>query len=127
MAFDYASYGFDLTDRTACVAVVTEKTGLAPTDLALNLGVSAGTDPSGTTVYRPYYVAARLLSTRKTQLLSGEGASFADPFEVAQQLMRQQLAIDRMLNLTIPSGMRAVLDWRDPDARSGAAVTEIGW
>lgn len=111
MAFDYAStdWAFNMTDLTVCAAFVTEQTGITPTDIKVRLGLSAGTDPAGVTVYRPWFVAARILANRKIQLLGARGADFVDPLLIAEELMRTQAGIDLRLGLTVPPGMEAVM------------------
>lgn len=101
-------------DRGTSASLVTEKTGLAPSDLDALLQVTAGTavDPDtgeGVTVYRPYYVAAKLLATRRTQLTEAEGVGFVDPLKVAEEYLRLQAALDSAFGLSVPAGTEAVM------------------
>lgn len=121
---DYALY----KDLTQSANLVTEKTGLTPSDLNTLLSVSAGTDEGGATVYRPYFVAAKLLSTRRTQLVQAEGATFVDPLSVAAEYLRAQRGIDLSLNLTIPKGSEALNASLAPRiGGSGSASNTEAW
>lgn len=101
---DYALY----KDLAQSKALVTEKTGLTPSDLDTLLGITAGTDSADAVVYRPYYVAAKLLATRRTQLTQAEGASFVDPMAIAAEYLATQRSIDLALDLEVPSGAEAL-------------------
>ena len=105
----------DFTDLTAMNALVVELAGVdsAPSDTDNLLTDSAATH-GGTTVYRPYYTAARVLeralNTRRLQ--SARGAVFDQPSVTIRGLMRQQAARDAMLledhaDYTIPDGHEA--------------------
>lgn len=106
----------DYTDLTVMNSLVLTITGLTePTDLDSLLTDSAGKHTSDTvTVYRPYYVAARLLeralNTRRLQ--SADGAVFDKPITTIRALMRQQAARDEAVlednaDFTIPAGHEA--------------------
>jgi hypothetical protein len=83
---------------------------------------SAGTDPAGVVVYRPYVVLASLYEThweRYRSLTGASGASleFADPEDARLGYLRQQGRLDESLELTVPSAWPA----------SSAAVFASGW
>ena len=111
-------------------ALVTEKTGLSPTDLETLLAVSAGLKGS-TTFYRPYYVSAVLLDsalhTRK--LVKGEGAEFDQPDKTVRGLLDLQHAIDLAEGLVLPPGMEATYKQprRVPGRLSSVAPTGGRW
>lgn len=107
----------DYTDIAVMNTLVLGITGVTePTDLDSLLADSAGTHTAAaTTVYRPYYVAARVLerqlNTRRLQ--SADGAVFDRPIVTIRSLMRQQAARDRMLaedhaDWVIPDGHEAI-------------------
>lgn len=105
--------------------IVIERVAAEPIDIEETLEVSAGTDAEGTKVFRPYYVAARLLSMRRAQLKQAEGVEFRHPREVAQEYFDYQLAIDRRYELTIPAGMSAnVAKLNQQAAGSGQAAVK---
>lgn len=115
-------------DKIACTTLVQGRTGLTPDDLDTLLEVSAGTRPDGVTkVYRPYYVTARLLATRKVQLTGGEGASMVDPLKVAAENLSQQQDVDQALELTVPRGMAARTNTLARPSASGVAPTKAEW
>ena len=107
----------DFTDLAAMNTLAVELAGLdsAPSDLDSLLEDSAATHTGGaTTVYRPYYTAARVLeralNTRRLQ--SARGAVFDQPQVTIRGLMRQQAARDAMLleghaDYVIPDGHEA--------------------
>lgn len=95
------------TTKADSAALVTEKTSLSPSDLDTLLDVSAGT-LNGQTVYRPYFVSAKLLANRRVQIAQAEGAVFVDPLKVARELLETQRSIDLSLGLVVPSGSEAV-------------------
>lgn len=106
----------DYTSLSAMNSLVLEITGLTePADLDSLLADSAGTHTSGaTTVYRPYYVAAKVLerALNTKRLQSAEGAVFDRPVVTIRGLMRQQASRDAMLaedyaDWTIPDGHTA--------------------
>lgn len=107
----------DYTDSTVMNSLVLEITGLTePADLDSLLADSAGTHTSATvTIFRPYYVAAKLLeralNTRRLQ--QADGAVFDRPIVTIRGLMNQQAARDAMLaedyaDWTIPDGHEAL-------------------
>lgn len=113
--------------KASCATLVTEKTGLTPSDLDTLLDVSAGT-AGDVTYYRPYYVAAKLLATRRTQLVKAEGAEFVDPLAVAREYLGTQQALDAALGLDLPDGMEARISQLQPRTVSGgSAATDGAW
>lgn len=106
MAVDLTLY----KDKTQSKALVVERTKLpASSDLDSMLDVSAGT-LNGVTVYRPYYVCARVLGQRVMQLKAAEGATFVDPLLMILEFLKMQRAIDLAAGLIVPEGMEAVPD-----------------
>lgn len=112
----------DLTDATAFVVQLTSVQGrgaIIQQKLRDSAGkLKGGRDidgtqyASGTTIYRPYWVAAKLLQqNRPDQVLTGaDGASFSNLVTMIQSMMDEQLRLDQSLGLEIPSGFAAVLD-----------------
>jgi hypothetical protein len=107
----------DYTDDAVMNSLVLEITGLTePTDLDSLLEDSAGTHTAATvTVYRPYYVAAKLLerALNTKRLQSADGAVFDRPAVTIRGLMRQQAARDKMLaedhaDWVVPDGHEAI-------------------
>ena len=108
----------DFSDITAMSALAEALAGSAPTDSDSMLEQSAGTH-DGTTVYRPYYVAARVLARQPNtrRLRSARGTQFDRPSATITGLMRQQAAEDERharehRDWSIPAGHEA------PSARS---------
>ncbi|NEP62051.1 MAG: hypothetical protein F6K31_34755 [Symploca sp. SIO2G7] len=63
------------------------------------LEAAKGTREDGTTVYRPFIVAAFWLGTHQEALprqglIEGDGAKFVDPLKAIEWLLRQQQAMD---------------------------------
>lgn len=109
MALDYTS----LSDMQTLVPEVTGVT--APSDLDNLLGDTAGKHTSETvTVYRPYYVAARILERvlNTSRLQEAEGVIFDRPAVTIRAFMRQQAAederwLDEHADYTVPAGHEA--------------------
>jgi hypothetical protein len=112
----------DLTDATAFVISLTTVKGREAI-IQQKLIDSAGTltggraiggvnVPSGATIYRPYYVAARLLQQNRTDqaLESADGAKFTGMTIPIESFMTEQRALDASLNLEIPPGFAALVD-----------------
>lgn len=105
----------DFTDVSVMLTLVEELAGSAPSDAESMLSQSAGTHTDDTvTVYRPYYVAARILNRQLNtrRLRSARGAKFDSPSQTIAALMRQQGAEDDRLadehtDWTIPEGHEA--------------------
>lgn len=81
-------------------------TDTAPCDELLEL--TSGLTPGGVTVYRPYYVAARLLRQRRQNLRAGEGATFRRMTAEASDLERLQRQVDEALETTVPAAFALV-------------------
>lgn len=118
------------TDATAMLTMVRSLTTIdsaTVSDDLINLYLedSAGTNASGVTVFRPYFVASTLIRTNRNDqtIVSADGATFqsltvSEPKGTAQTLfnlpalvqgyMEQQQRLDRSLKLTIPEGFSAV-------------------
>lgn len=120
----------DYTDLEQMKALVTEKTGLSPSDLEVLLQVSAGTK-DGDTFFRPYFVCAALLDTQlhTRKLIKGEGAEFDNPSITVKGFLDLQNAIDQAEGLEIPPGMEATykVPSRMRGRHSGAVTTEGRW
>jgi hypothetical protein len=74
--------------------------------------ISAGKNPSNTTIYRPYYVAAKFLEQlRSQQVLSQaeDGVKFTGLAKPIESLLALQAALDLSLGLTVPAGFEVVL------------------
>jgi hypothetical protein len=99
----------DFTDRTAMLAMVQTLAKGAYDEAAagMYLDLATGVDASATTHYRPMWVAAKLIQTNPNQLLEGRGAVLADPLEVADNLLEQQLNYDETQALTVPDAYKA--------------------
>ena len=101
----------DFKNLEACAALVTERTGLNPSDLAGLLVLSAGTttdvDGNVTIHHRPYYVAAGLLNERRDQATNLPKGIVLDTQTSPKALMRRQAGLDAALGLTVPKGMEA--------------------
>lgn len=118
----------DYTDLEQVRALVTEKTGLAPSDLDTLLQVSAGIKDGVTTFYRPYFVCAVLLDTQlhTRKLISGEGAVFDNPSITVRGFLDLQRAIDLAENLEVPPGMEATYKNRRKAFRASGAIPAKG-
>jgi hypothetical protein len=80
--------------------------------LTNQLTITAGKKPDSTTIYRPYYVAAKFLEQlRSQQLLSKaeDGVTFTGLAKPIESLLAMQAALDQSLELTVPPGFEAVL------------------
>lgn len=95
------------SDLQWCKELVTEKTKLNPSDLEPLLQVSAGKSADGVTVYRPYYVVARLLASRAQQVTRADVIEFVNPLEIYNESLKLQRALDQSMELIIPEGMEA--------------------
>lgn len=75
------------------------------------LQLSAGTDPEGTTHYRPFLVAARWLEQNQSaQAISkADGVEFTGLRTPIASLLNLQAGYDMACNLTVPDGMGATL------------------
>lgn len=76
------------------------------------LVISAGTDPASSTMYRPYYVAAKFLEQlRSQQALSKaeDGVTFTGLAKPIESLLGLQAALDKSMDLTVPEGFEAIL------------------
>lgn len=94
-------------DLTQSTSLVTELTGgLTPTDLTARVEASSAKDPEGVVVYRPYYVAARLLSDRPTQIESASGVQFRATKTIMRELYETQAAFDTRYDLDVPQGVQ---------------------
>jgi hypothetical protein len=100
----------DYTNRSTALALAEDRVGKAD-EVALEAALddSTGTNPTGSTVYRPYYAAAQYLMERRTVLLSGDGAQFRQPSDAEVALLRRQAALDAALELTVPDSMSATI------------------
>ena len=72
------------------------------------LEITSGTTPAGITVYRPYYVAARLLRQRRQNLRAGDGAEFRRMTAEASDLENLQRQVDETQETTVPSAFALV-------------------
>lgn len=105
----------DLTDITVAGDLVTELTGLTPSDLDNLLAQSAGTHTDETvTIYRPYYVAAALLRRQPNtkRLQEADGTRFDSPSVTIAAYMRHQASEDERLlgehvDYAVPAGHEA--------------------
>lgn len=98
------------TDKTLATGVVTEKISATPGDLEALLDSSSAQDPNGVLVYRPYFVAGKMLLAKRAHLESAEGAKFVDPRASAQEFILLQRNLDKVYNLDVPKGMEAILE-----------------
>ena len=99
----------DFADRTAMLAMV-ETLAKGAYDAAaagMYLDLATGTDASGTTHYRPMWVAAKLITTNTNQLTEGRGAVFVDPLGVVDEMLEQQLNYDETRALNVPDAYKA--------------------
>lgn len=104
----------DYTDLTAMSTLVTELAGTTPTDLDSLLTDSAGKHTNDTvTIYRPYYVAARILDRQAntTRLREARGARFDPPAVRIHALRKQQATFDEAMlddeaDYEVPPGHR---------------------
>lgn len=73
------------------------------------LGVSAGTNPQGVTVFRVYYVAAKFLQQLRSQhtISEGDGAKFTGLAVPIASLLDLQMGEDAALGLIVPPGFEA--------------------
>lgn len=78
--------------------------------------LSAGTDSSGTTQYRPYYCAALFLEQDPgTQAISsGDGLSYTGMKTAIVSLYQLQASVDKLLGLTLPPGFEVPIDKLPP-------------
>lgn len=119
------------TDATAMLAMVRSLTTIDSATVSddlvnLYLEDSAGTNPAGVAVFRPYFVASMLVRTNRNDqaIVSADGATFqnlkveqpgtAQTFfnlpALVQGYMEQQQRLDRSLKLTVPEGFAAILN-----------------
>lgn len=100
----------DYTSLPACSELTLSLAGLTdePDDLTALLTSTAGSklvSSVSVSYYRPYYVAALMLSRKLGQITTAEGVAFRAP--PVQSLLHQQAALDAALGLTIPPGTSA--------------------
>lgn len=113
------------TDLTQALAFVKELTSISDRDTILTqkLKISAGKLkaetaiegdllPSGTVIFRFYYVAAKTLQQdRQIQLVKqADGVTFTGLTATIDSFMDEQLAIDTSLDLDVPKGFVASTD-----------------
>ena len=93
---------YDYQNVDVCSNLVTEKTGLNPSDLKTRLELTSGVDPDGAQHYRPYYMAAKLLRERRDVLVTLPGGVKVDTQTAANEYMATQGSLDGLLSLTVP-------------------------
>jgi hypothetical protein len=93
-------------------AILTQKLKASAGKLKADTEVEGETIPSGTKIYRFYYVAAKTLQQdRQTQFIKqADGATFGGMAVPIDSLMDEQLAIDTAFNLDVPPGFVATTD-----------------
>jgi len=91
----------DTVEEALAIAKNLAKISDASNDTLLTtfLEAAKGTREDGTTVYRPFIVAAFWLGTHQEALprqglIEGDGAKFVDPLKAIEWLLRQQQAMD---------------------------------
>lgn len=112
----------DLTDATSFVvqltgvqgrgAIIQQKLNDSMGKLTTSKAIAGTTYPANTPIYRPYFVAAKILQQNRADvtLKSADGATFTNLEGMIQSLMDEQLRLDQSLNLEVPPGFAAVLD-----------------
>ena len=116
----------DYQNREVCRQLVTEKTGLNPSDLNIRLELTSGIDLDGVRHYRPYYVAAQLLRERPDVLVALPGGVEKDVQTAAKELMNTQAGLDGLLTLSVPPGAEATIKVT-PTLMSGTIPIVTSW
>jgi hypothetical protein len=113
------------TDLTQALAFVKELTSISDRDTILTqkLKISAGklkaecevegeVLPTGTVIYRSYYVSAKALQQNRkdVSVKQADGVTFSNLVGMIDSLMDEQLAIDTALDLDVPKGFVATTD-----------------
>ncbi len=108
-----------------CVALVISelKLAVAPYDLEAVLEVTAGLDPVGVEIFRPYLYCASYLDAQGL-LTEGEGAKFRVEAQAAAYRARQA-QLDSALSLTVPPGTEAHMPTRAGPYSGSVPVTIV--
>lgn len=102
------TFELDLSSPTSCYGFIRDELSaysvLPPKDTLLRLELSAGTDPAGNKVLRPYKLIGDVLSRTINQkhLNEGEGAKLRDADKTIASWYQEQRALDVALGLTVP-------------------------
>ena len=101
------------TDLSAALARAKERSGATATDndyLTEILNLSAGTDASNVTHYRPFFVAAKWLEQNRGQQAlkkAKDGIEFTGLAKPIESLLALQASYDQAQGLTVPAGFEA--------------------
>jgi hypothetical protein len=100
------------TNLAEAVAIVQTKATAGTAEIEALLAVTAGFS-GATMVYRPYFVAAGLLSD-PNRVQSHQGTAFVNLQNTIEGLLKLQAGIDGSLGLTVPAGSEATLKPKPP-------------